>query len=72
MPIKTGQETIGVLSVQSTTREGIFNADSLRLLSTIAANAGAAIHTARLHAQTQRNASQMATIANVDASCLPP
>jgi GAF domain-containing protein/DNA-binding response OmpR family regulator len=65
VPIKSGRETIGVLSVQSTTQEGIFNDDSLRLLSTIAANAGAAIHTARLHAQTQRNASQMATIANV-------
>ncbi|MGE5376355.1 MAG: GAF domain-containing protein, partial [Bacteroidota bacterium] len=65
VPIKSGRETIGVLSVQSTTREGIFNDDSLRLLSTIAANAGAAIHTARLHAETQRNAGQMATIANV-------
>ena len=65
VPIKSGRETIGVLSVQSTTQEGIFNDDSLHLLSTIAANAGVAIHTARLHAQTQRNASQMATIANV-------
>ncbi|MGE5461803.1 MAG: GAF domain-containing protein, partial [Syntrophothermus sp.] len=65
VPIKFGRETIGVLSVQSTTREGIFNEDSLRLLSTIAANAGAAIHTAQLHAETQRNASQMATIATV-------
>jgi GAF domain-containing protein/CheY-like chemotaxis protein/tetratricopeptide (TPR) repeat protein len=65
VPIKSGRETIGVLSVQSTSQEGIFNDASLRLLSTIAASAGAAIHTARLHAQTQRNASQMATIANV-------
>jgi GAF domain-containing protein/CheY-like chemotaxis protein len=65
VPIKTGRETIGVLSVQSTTREGIFNDDSLRLLSTIAATAGAAIHTAQLYAETQRNASQMSTIANV-------
>ena len=65
VPVKSGGETIGVLSVQSTTREGIFNDYSLRLLTTIAANAGAAIHTARLHAETQRNAHQMATIANV-------
>ena len=65
VPVKSGRETIGVLSVQSTTQEGIFNGDSLRLLATIAANAGAAIHTARLHAETLRNASQMATIANV-------
>ncbi len=39
--------------------------DDLRLLTTIAANAGAAIHTAQLHAETKRNANQMATIANV-------
>ena len=65
VPIKSGRETIGVLSVQSTVQEGAFNDDSLRLLSTIAANAGAAIHTAQLHAETQRNAHQMATIANV-------
>ncbi|HET7376786.1 MAG TPA: GAF domain-containing protein, partial [Anaerolineae bacterium] len=65
VPIKTGKETIGVLSVQSTVAEGLFDADSLRLLTTIAANAGAAIQTAQLHAETRRNATQMATIANI-------
>jgi GAF domain-containing protein/CheY-like chemotaxis protein/HAMP domain-containing protein len=65
VPIKAGGETIGVISVQSTTREGLFTDDSVRLLTTIAANAGAGIHTARLHTETQRNASQMATIATV-------
>ena len=65
VPIKAGGETIGMISVQSTRREGHFNDNSLRLLTTIAANAGAAIHTARLHSETQRNASQMATIASV-------
>src|SRR5260221_1014726 len=55
VPIKTGKETIGVLSVQSTTAEGVFNEDSLRLLTTIAANAGAALHTAQLHATTKRH-----------------
>ena len=65
VPINAGGETIGVISVQSTTQEGLFNDDSLRLLTTVASNAGAAIHTARLHSETQRNASQMATIANV-------
>jgi GAF domain-containing protein/DNA-binding response OmpR family regulator len=65
VPIKSGKEMIGVLSVQSTQAEDVFNNDDLRLLTTIAANAGSAIHTAQLHAETQRNASQMATIANV-------
>jgi GAF domain-containing protein/DNA-binding response OmpR family regulator len=65
VPIKAGRETIGVLSVQSTTEEGVFDDDDLRLLTTIAANAGAAIHTARLHAETQRRAREMATLAEI-------
>ena len=65
VPIKSGRETIGVLSVQSTTREGIFNDNSLRLLSTIAANTGAAIHTARLHAETQRRARETAALLDI-------
>ncbi len=65
VPIKSGKETIGVISVQSTKQEGIFNDDSLRLLTTIAANAGSAIHTAQLHAETQRRAQEMATLAEI-------
>ncbi|MCC6986985.1 MAG: GAF domain-containing protein, partial [Anaerolineales bacterium] len=65
VPIKAGRETIGVLSVQSTQKEGVFDEDSLRLLSTVAANAGAAIKTARLHAETQRRAREMATLTEV-------
>ncbi|MDX8525783.1 GAF domain-containing protein [Mesorhizobium sp. MSK_1335] len=48
VPIKTAQGNVGVISVQSTTREGMFDDDSLRLLSTIAATAGAALHNAQL------------------------
>ena len=65
VPIKAGKETIGVLSVQSVTEEGVFDENDLRLLTTIAANAGAAIHTAQLHAETQRRAREMATLAEV-------
>ncbi len=53
VPIKTGKETIGVLSVQSTTTEGMFKDDDLRLLTTIAANIGIAIEHARLFAEIQ-------------------
>jgi len=65
VPIKSGRETLGVLSVQNTQHEGVFNEDSVRLLSTIAANAGAAIHTTQLHAETRRRAREMATLAEV-------
>ncbi|MDQ2693483.1 MAG: GAF domain-containing protein [Chloroflexota bacterium] len=65
VPVKAGRETIGVLSVQSTLREDMFNQDDLRLLTTIAANAGSAIQTARLHAETQRRAREMATLTEI-------
>ncbi|MCB0120032.1 MAG: GAF domain-containing protein, partial [Anaerolineales bacterium] len=65
VPIKAGRETIGVLSVQSTQKEGVFDENSLRLLSTIAANAGSAIKTARLHVETQRRAREMAILTDV-------
>lgn len=65
VPIKSGGETIGTISVQSTLKEEMFNDDSLRLLTTIAANAGTAINTAKLHAETQRRVREMATLAEV-------
>ena len=65
VPIKSGRDTIGMLSVQSTTEEGVYDNDDLRLLTTIAANAGSAIHTAQLHAETQRRAREMATLAEI-------
>jgi signal transduction histidine kinase/CheY-like chemotaxis protein len=70
VPIKTTQGTMGVISVQSTTREGMFDDDSVRLLSTIAANAGAALHNAQLYTETlqlslsQQQAKEAAEAAN--------
>ncbi|MBK6792254.1 MAG: GAF domain-containing protein [Anaerolineales bacterium] len=65
VPIIAGRETIGVLSVQSTQKEGVFDEDALRLLSTVAANAGTAIKTARLHVETQRRAREMSILTDV-------
>ena len=46
VPIFVAEEIIGVLSVQSTEQENIFNMDDMRLLSTIAAHVGIAINNA--------------------------
>ena len=54
VPIFVSGEAIGVVSVQSTTREGVFTEDDQRLLSTIAANVGVAIQNARLFDETKR------------------
>ncbi len=77
VPIKTTRGTMGVISVQSTTREGMFNDDSVRLLSTIAANAGAALHNAQLYTETlqlsrsQQQAKEAAEAANRGQERLP-
>ncbi|HJW83804.1 MAG TPA: GAF domain-containing protein, partial [Anaerolineae bacterium] len=65
VPIITGDQGIGVISVQNTTQEGRFGEDDVRLLSTIAANVGVAIQNARLYQETQRRAEEMATLAEI-------
>ncbi len=65
VPIITGNEVIGVVNVQSTEQAGLFNDADLSLLTTVAANIGAAIQNARLFEETQRRAEQLATAAEV-------
>ncbi len=62
VPIPSGEDVMGVLSVQDTEREGVFGEADIRLLSTIAANVGVAIRNARLFQETQLRAEQLATI----------
>lgn len=51
VPIPVGDEIIGVLSVQSTQNENVFNEDDMRLLGTIAAHVGIAINNANAYEQ---------------------
>ena len=53
VPIVVDGRSEGVISVQSTTREGVYDPDDQRLLSTIAANVGVALRNARLFADAQ-------------------
>jgi PAS domain S-box-containing protein len=53
VPIVVGEDVTGVICVQSTTREGLFTPNDVRLLSIIAASVGVAIENARLFQQTQ-------------------
>ena len=53
VPIMVGEDAIGVISVQSSTQEGRFNDDDVRLLSTLAANVGIAIRNAQLFEEAQ-------------------
>jgi signal transduction histidine kinase/CRP-like cAMP-binding protein/CheY-like chemotaxis protein len=53
VPIMVGREAIGVIGVQCIEQEERFNESDARLLSTIAANVGAAIQNARLFEEIQ-------------------
>ncbi|HZI82705.1 MAG TPA: GAF domain-containing protein, partial [Casimicrobiaceae bacterium] len=53
VPILVGGTCLGVVSVQSTRKEGMYDAGDERLLSTIAANVGVALQNARLFAEAQ-------------------
>ena len=54
VPILSGGQTIGVISVQSTDQEGRFTDADQRLLSTIASAVGVAFHNARLFEETRQ------------------
>jgi signal transduction histidine kinase/DNA-binding response OmpR family regulator len=53
VPIPSGGEVIGVISVQSTDKEGRFTEADQRLLSTIASAVGVALHNAKLFEETR-------------------
>src|SRR5262249_37036522 len=65
VPILAEGRAIGVISVQSTEQAGRFGENDTRLISTIAANVGAAIQNARLYRETGRRASEMAALAEL-------
>ena len=65
VPILLGDEAIGAISVQSTTRKAASARRTSRLLTTLAANIGAAIQNARLYSESQRRATEMAALAEV-------
>jgi signal transduction histidine kinase/DNA-binding response OmpR family regulator len=80
VPISVGGKAIGVLSVQSTTQEGIFDQADARLLSTIASTVGTALHNAQLYAEAkkaradaeQANAAKSAFLANMSHELRTP
>ncbi|HSG42769.1 MAG TPA: GAF domain-containing protein, partial [Anaerolineales bacterium] len=65
VPIRSGNDTIGVLSVQSVTEEGVFDNDDLHLLTTIAANAGAALQTAQLFTEVNESLEQQTATSDI-------
>ncbi|MDP9184933.1 MAG: GAF domain-containing protein, partial [Actinomycetota bacterium] len=65
VPILVEGRAIGAISVQSIKQVGRFGESDTRLVSTIAANVGAAIQNARLYRETRRRASETAALAEL-------
>ncbi len=65
VPIPVRGVSQGVISVQSTQREGAYDEDDKRLLSTIAANVGVALQNARLFNETQESLSYQTATADI-------
>ncbi len=70
VPITVEGRAEGVISVQSTEREGVYGADDQRLLETIAANVGVALRNARLFAEAQEARAQAETANEAKSSFL--
>ncbi len=54
VPIFVGDDVTGVISIQSTEREGLFDEANVRLMETIAATVGTAIQNAQLYGAMQQ------------------
>jgi signal transduction histidine kinase/DNA-binding response OmpR family regulator len=65
VPIMAGMEAVGVISVQSTAREGRFTENDQRLLTTIAAHVSVALQNAQIYGQAQRRASETTALAEI-------
>jgi len=70
VPILVGNRAIGVISVQSIEEEGRFGEGDSRLLSTIAANVGVAIHNARLFAEVERQREYSASLVEISPAAV--
>jgi PAS domain S-box-containing protein len=70
VPILVGDKAIGVISVQSIEEEGRFGEADVRLLGTIAANVGSAIHNARLFAEVERQREYSASLVEISPTAV--
>ncbi len=65
VPLWSGKQVTGSISLQNVDREDAFDDDQVRLLSTVAASTSVALENARLFGMIKRRAKEMAVLAEV-------
>jgi len=65
VPIMVADDAIGVIMLQHMARENLFAESDVRLLTTLAAHVGAALHNARLFQQANRRADETAALLEI-------
>ncbi|HEY1518330.1 MAG TPA: GAF domain-containing protein, partial [Solirubrobacteraceae bacterium] len=70
VPILVGDSAIGVVSVQTIAEEGRFDEGDSRLLATIAANVGVAIHNARLFTEVERQRGYLESLLSISPAAV--
>jgi PAS domain S-box-containing protein len=65
VPLVTGGKATGVISLQNLDREHAFDADDLRLLTTVAGSLTVALENARLVQETRQRVTELATVNSV-------
>ncbi|MBI5653802.1 MAG: GAF domain-containing protein [Chloroflexi bacterium] len=68
VPMLIGNDVIGVMSLQNLDRENAFSESDVRLLQTLASSMSVALENARLFAETNQRAAELAIINNVGAA----
>ncbi|MGB9724522.1 MAG: GAF domain-containing protein [Chloroflexia bacterium] len=68
VPMLFRERVVGVIAVQSYTREGAYDEGHLRILSTIASQAAVAVQNARLYREARRRAEEMEALYRIGAA----
>jgi len=70
VPLTTGQQVLGVLSIQNPEQENAFKDSHLRMISTLAAYVAVAVRNAQLYSEAEQRASDLGLLFDVTSAAL--
>ncbi len=70
VPLVAGSFLVGNISIQDVDREGVYNDDDVRLLSTLANSMSVALENARLFNETEQRLAELQTVNNISRAMI--